>query len=193
MTRFILIAALAVAQVASAQPIRYANRSISRTLPGCGNAKTGCAHAELNYAEVVSGPPLVRDRISCAILALLVEGGKVTPGEYVNGFIAEYAPDSPGLRWYLFKKVALLRATPPVFSVQCHEESFRGGAHPGHEARYLNFDAATGAPVKLSAILKDGSMPKLTAIAMAAPNGVARLKRALGHAKSSPEEVRACL
>jgi hypothetical protein len=107
----------------------------------------------------------VRDRINSAIVASVVENGKFPPGEFVNGFIAGYTPEFPNQQWYLSKKVSVLRATPPVFSVDCYEESFTGGAHPGHEARYLNFDAATGEPVKLSAILKDGSMPKLTAIA----------------------------
>ena len=165
MTRFILIAALAIGQTAIAQPVRYEHRHISRTLPGCGDAKLGCLSANLDYVEVVSGAPLVRERINSAILAFLVEGGKLTPDAYLNEFTKSYAPDSPGLRWYLSKNVAVLRATPPVFSVECYEESFTGGAHPGHEARYLNFDAATGEPVKLPAILKDGSIPKLTAIA----------------------------
>jgi hypothetical protein len=47
----------------------------------------------------------------------------------------------------------------------CYAETFMGGVHPDHNAQYLNFDSATAEPVKLSSILKDGSMAKLTAIA----------------------------
>ncbi|HMD70333.1 MAG TPA: RsiV family protein [Bryobacteraceae bacterium] len=167
MTRIIAIAILAIGRLAVAQPLQYETRHVTRTVPGCGDAKGGCAHVELNYIEVASGPPLARGRINSAILAYLVDGGKLTPQEYVNDSIKDFLTVSPGHQGYLLKNVTMLRATPPLFSVECSLESFElgGQPHPYFETRYLNFDAATGNPVTLSSFLKDGSMARLTAIA----------------------------
>ena len=164
MTRYILIATLAIAP-AVAQPVRTAPRHVSRVVPGCGDPKAGCSSATLDYVEVISGPAQARERINAAILAYLVEDKKLTPLQYADDFNKQYQPVSDAQQWDLIENVAVLRAAPPVFSVECYREEYVGGAHPLHETKYLNFDAATGDPVKLASILKDGSMPALTAIA----------------------------
>jgi hypothetical protein len=86
MTRFILIATLAIGQLAVAQPLQYETRHVERTLPGCGNQKNGCAHAELNYVEVVSGPPVARQRINAAIVDFVANGaGAIDSGFEMTG------------------------------------------------------------------------------------------------------------
>jgi hypothetical protein len=70
-----------------------------------------------------------------------------------------------GSPWTLFRSVKVLRSAAPVFSLRCDEYVFSGGAHGADDTRYLNFDPATGQVIKLSAVLKDGSMARLTAIA----------------------------
>jgi hypothetical protein len=173
MTRFILIAALAIGQAAVAQPVRYENRRISRTLPGCGDAKEGCAHAELNYVEVVSGPPLARERIDAAILAFVTGGGMdrkptVTPESfaqnYIDSFGSVYKEEPSWPPSSLTRTAGVLRSAAPVFSLEFYEVS-TGGVHPLSTTRYYNFDPVTGEPVKLFSILKEGALPRLTAIA----------------------------
>ena len=161
MTRYILIATLAIAQTL-AQPVRTAPRHVSRVVPGCGDPKAGCSSATLDYVEVMSGPAQARGRINAAILAYLAEDKKFTPVQYANDLNKQYQPVSDGQQWDVIENVGVPRAAPPVFGVECYREGYVGGAHPIHETKDLNFDSATGDPVKLTLILEDGSMPALT-------------------------------
>jgi hypothetical protein len=100
-----------------------------------------------DYVEAVSGPPTVRDKINSAIVRLQLArpGGDLAslPEDYAQRFIRNYQ-ESPrmfaGQRWFLSKTVKVLRATPPVFSLELWEESYAGGAHPSSstQARKLS-------------------------------------------------------
>jgi hypothetical protein len=125
----------------------------------------------LDYVEALSGPLAARAKINSAIMSLLLEFGNNrarSPEDYAQRFIKDY-PESPKMfavqRWFVSKTVKVLGPTPPVFSLEYWEESCTGGAHPDSSTLYLNIDAETGEPVTLAAVLKEGSMPRLTQIA----------------------------
>jgi hypothetical protein len=166
---WIAAAVLVAASAVLAQPVTYESRRVERVLPGCGDDKNGCAHVELDYVEITGGAaPDVCDRINQAIVDNLVHGGpKMAPEQYADRFIANYTiEDNPrGVQWALERKIKILRATPPMISLESSEFGFTGGAHPYSGTTYLNFNTATGKPVQLSDILKDGALPKLTEVA----------------------------
>jgi formylglycine-generating enzyme required for sulfatase activity len=158
-----------------AEPVRIENRHIDRKLPGCGNEREGCAHAELDYMEVFGGPAAARERINAAIVACVTgfpgDSHKLTPEEAAQDWLDTYTstrkqiPSMTPSPWTLESWVKVLRTAAPVFSLECGEDSFGGGAHGWSGTKYLNFDPATGEPVKLSSILKENAMARLTAIA----------------------------
>jgi hypothetical protein len=161
-TRLIVTLLIALA-AATAQPPKFESRHIERLVPGCGDAKDGCVHVELTYVELVSGPDGVRERINAAIRDAIVsrprDGLNLTPAEYADHFVAGYQKGS------LSKMVKVSRDSPPAISLEYTEWSFTGGAHGNFATTYLNFDAATGEPLKLASIVNPGSMARLTAIA----------------------------
>ncbi|MGA9058295.1 MAG: SUMF1/EgtB/PvdO family nonheme iron enzyme [Terriglobia bacterium] len=188
MMRFIWIVALMTSLGMAAEPLRVENRHVDRKLPGCGNEKDGCDHVEFTYVEVVGGPAAARKRINAEIMACVLFGPgtdseaardtcksrptlsecKSTPelaAQAEIDFSASIYKDHPS--WQpsaLSRWVTVLRTAAPVLSLGCSEIS-SGGAHPISSAEYLNFDPATGEPIKLVSILKDGAMARLTAIA----------------------------
>ncbi len=187
--RVLLIAVvLMAARGVPAQPVTYESRHVERMLPGCGDEKEGCARVELDFVEITGGAaPEALDRMNQAIVDNLVRGGpKMTPDQYADRFIANYTvEDNPrGVPWRLERKIKALRATPPVVSLESYEFGYTGGAHPYSGTVYLNFNAATGKPVKLSDILRDGALPKLTDVA----EGYFRRKRNLAPGADLKEE-----
>ena len=157
MRRLVFVAALwASAGAALAQPVSYVPRHIEKILPGCGDATNGCYRVVLDSVEITGGVAAgVRDRINQAI-----ENYIQSPERY----FAKY-DDPRGSKWWLEKKVEILRATPPVIGLRCFDSSYSGGAHPITNTSYLNFSAATGQQVQLSDILREGAMPELTKVA----------------------------
>ena len=89
------------------------------------------------------------------------DGLNLTPEGYANRFVTTVGTNHGELT----KSVEVLRDTAPVISLKCYEWGFSGGAHGWSSLSYLNFDLVTGEPVKLSAILKEGALPRLTSIA----------------------------
>ena len=165
----------AVGQAALGQALHIEERHIEEKLPGCGNDKDGCAHAEFRYVEVADGPAGARDRINAEIREYLVarprDDKKFTPEEYAKNFIQSYekvraeAKDAVEQRWALSKSVKVLRDTSPVFSVECESWSYTGGAHGLGGKTYLNFDPVSGEKITLAAILNEGAMANLRAVA----------------------------
>ena len=170
--RFIWIVAVMTSLGMAAEPVRVVSRHIDRKLPGCGNEKDGCAHVEFTWVEVVGGRPAARQRINAAIAAFVANSPDSTPETSAQQFIdgsasarEELPPEAPYL---LSRRVKVLRTTAPVFSLECSESSYlTGGTHGMYGTQYLNFNPASGEPVKLASILKDGAMARLTAIAEA--------------------------
>jgi hypothetical protein len=159
----------------AAEPWRLEERHVDRKIPGCGNEKDGCAHAEFTYVEATGGPAAARERINAAIVAACLPtaggaNGKLTPEEAAQHFIDDYASARKEMplderTWMLTKRARVLRNAAPIFGVECSEYSFTGGAHGLSGTSYLNLDPATGEPIKLASVLKDGAMARLTEIA----------------------------
>jgi len=148
----------------AAEPVRIEDRHIDRKLPGCQNEKDGCAHVDFAYVEVVGGPAAARQRINAAIAAFVNESSaKNFIDMYVSG--REQHPVGIPSPWTLTQRVKVLRSAAPVFSLEFDEYSYTGLGHGASHRSYHNFDPVTGEPIKLSSILKDGSMARLTAIA----------------------------
>jgi hypothetical protein len=156
--------------------LSFAPRHVEQKIPGCGDPKDGCVHVEFTYVELESGPADVRERINAAIRDAISSRPedklKLTPEAYAAHFVEDYEKvrrETQGFdqRWTLSKTVKVSRTSPPVICLEAAEWSYTGGAHGNFATVYLNFDAATGAPVKLSGILRPGTLPRLTAIAEA--------------------------
>ena len=152
--RLTILLAAALVGVCTAQPLRFESRNLKLQNSKCAGQE-GCANADFQLLELVSGPPAVRKRINAAIQ-------KFAPQKEARDFVKD--PEA-GANWFMQKQVKVLRAAGPVISLEATESEFTGGAHPSGATSYLNFDAATGEPVKLAAIVKDGALPRLTAIA----------------------------
>jgi hypothetical protein len=175
----------------AAETLLVENRHINPKLPSCsewGQQTTGCVYVEFTYAELVGGPAEARERINAAIMALVTacwagpegdlcndrhtqpsDNRKFTPeslAQYIIDGVGPFQKDHPSARSsMLSRSVTVLRNEAPVFSLECGESSYIGGVHATSATSYLNFDPVTGEPVKLSSILKDGAMARLTAIA----------------------------
>ncbi len=153
--------------------VSFLPRHIEQKVPGCGDPKDGCVHVDFTYIELDSGPAQVRERINAAIrdaVSSRPDGFSITPESYASQFVEDYQKarrESPNFdqRWTLSKTVKVSRDSPPAISLQYSEWSFTGGAHGNFATTYLNFDAATGEPLKLASIVNPGSMARLTAIA----------------------------
>lgn len=168
MRRVLLLTGLLASAALAAEPLQFEPRHMEATRPGCGDATKGCAHADFNYVEAVSGPEEVCARINAGIRDYLVsrpnDGLNLTPQEYAQHFVAGYQ-NFNGAKWFLDKTVKVLRVTPPVISLEGTESSYAGGAHGSFDVIFLNFDPSTGAPLKLDSIIRPGALPRLTAIA----------------------------
>ena len=162
----LLSAALLVAASFAAEPLRWENRHIDEMRPGCDDAKDGCAHAEFTYLEMVAGPAAARERINAAVRECLLsrpgDDNKWTPEEYARNFVKD---DGTGARLRLFKSIKVLRSAPPFFTIEYSDWAFYGGVHGDGSTIYLNFDAETGERLKVASLLREGAVPRLTAIA----------------------------
>jgi hypothetical protein len=168
MVRIAVMAAIFASVVMAAEPLRFEPRHLAQKIPNC--------EAEFTYVEMVDGPALARDRINAAIRDFVVsrpgDDLVLTPEQYAKHFVTECdqarreANDS-FLHWSESKSVKVVRASPPLISLEAFSESYYGGVHGSFGTFFLNFDAGTGQRVQFSAILKDGAMPQLTAIAEA--------------------------
>jgi hypothetical protein len=163
MLRLILMAIVLTARLMAAEPLRFEPRHIEQRIAGCGNEKDGCAHADFTYVELVSGPRAIRERINAAIRKRVGEGS--TPGERARGFLALFGRPRTAQANFLSGSVEVLRAAPPVVSLEYSDCYFTGGPHDYFDTYYLNFDARTGDAVSLASVLKNGSLSRLTAIA----------------------------
>jgi len=169
MTRFVWIVAFMSSLGIAAEPVRIESRHIDRKLPGCGDEKDGCVHAEFTWVEVVGGPAAARQRINAAVSRFVADSPKITPEASAQRFIDDFASaggDSPS-PFQLIRAVKVLHRAAPVLSLECSEYSYTGGVHGTSGTHYLNFDPLTGEPVKLASILKDGVSARLAAIAEA--------------------------
>jgi|SRR5215471_13113461 len=142
----------------AAEPLRTAQRHLEDCLPG--------AKAEFTFVEVVSGPEAIRDRINTAIRERLKQrprgGIASSPEECARKFVGAYRDGAP---WSLSKSVKVLRATPPVFTIEYSEWSYTGNARASLATEYLNFDAETGEIVKLCDLLAPDAVDRLTTLA----------------------------
>jgi uncharacterized protein len=168
---------------AVAGPLRVENRHIDRKPPGCtGKENTGCAYVEFSYPEVAGGPAAACARINAAIMAFVTadwvgpedviqprDKYKVTPGSFLEDIVdsaGRFQRENPcAFSSELVRRVTVLRNAAPLFSLECFEYSYTGGTHGLSGKQYLNFDLATGEPVKLASILKEGTLARLTVIA----------------------------
>jgi hypothetical protein len=169
MTRFIWIVAIMTSLGMAAEPVRIESRHIDRKLPGCGDEKDGCVHAVFDWVEVAGGPATARQRINAAISGFVADSPKIAPEASAQQFIDDFASargDAPS-PFQLIRTVKALHSAAPVLSLECSEYSYTGGVHGMSGTHYLNFDPATGEPVKLASILKDGASARLNAIAEA--------------------------
>jgi hypothetical protein len=175
MIQWLVLIAFAVGSLTAAEPLRLERRRMERKVGGCGSH--GCFSALFEYPELVSGPLAVRARINAAIRAWLGsrhgDGPDLTPEEYLRQFAAEneqiLAESSrpEEVQGSLEKSIKVLRATPPVLSLECTESSyFRPAVHPLFDTTYLNFDTRTGDTINLSSIFKEGALPRLNAIGL---------------------------
>ena len=155
----------------AAEPLRVENRHIDRKLPGCGDETNGCAHVELTYVELVGGRVAARERINAAIVAFVTQsdGRKFTPESFSQNYLdgaASDRKDNPSSEpSSLTLSVMVMRNAAPVFSLACTTLSSGDGGHQLFGSHYLNFDPVTGEPIKLASILKEDTLPRLTAIA----------------------------
>ncbi len=160
-----------------AQPLRFESRHIEEIVPGCGDTKDGCAHANFTYVEAVSGPKIVRERINEAIRGYLMSlprnGLKLTLEEYAKEWVRGYEQSQrekpkPGeglfSGWTLSESVELLSMTPSIVTLERFRHYQVVGSHLRDDTSAMTFDALTGESVRLSSVLKEGALPRLNAI-----------------------------
>lgn len=170
-------------RAAAAESLQVQKRHIDRKPPGCtGKENTGCASVEFSYPEVAGGAAAACARINAAIVAFVTadwvgpedviqprDNYKVTPESFVEDIIdtlGRFHRGNPSaFSSGLVRRVTVLRNAAPVFSLECFEYSYIGGTHGLSGTQYLNFDPATGEPVKLASVLKEGTLDRLTVIA----------------------------
>ncbi len=118
MVRVVAAALVAASVLLAVEPLRFQPRHIVQKIP---DAKD------------------VRERINSAIRDFVAsranDGLNLTPEESAKHFVGEYhklLPEqkAPGMHWFVYKTVNVLRAAPPVISLEGFAESYYGGAYP---------------------------------------------------------------
>jgi hypothetical protein len=147
------------------EPLKWQARHVKEIVPGCGDRKNGCAHAEVTTVDVISGPAAVRNAINEVLHGKTGTTGEVR--EFLAGFRKARNEDpEPQRHWYSTAVDEVMLSRPGVFSTRTYAVIYEGGAHGNAWTIYHNFDPATGEELAWEDLLKDqGALAKLTEIA----------------------------
>jgi hypothetical protein len=160
-----------------AAPIQYQMVHFTRTYPGCGpRGREQCLSVQVDYPAIVSAPTAaVQSLINSTIQQRLFQAEDGSPGPTSGDALAVELEQGyrdlqrrfPEYRtpWFDHRNAAVLLNNPPIFSVQMRTDQFTGGAHPNSYRVYLNFRPQSGEILDLDAVLKQGAMAQLAAIA----------------------------
>ena len=126
------------------EPLLFATRHIEKKIPGCGDAKYGCAFVDFNYVQAISGPEPVRSRINAEIRKSIsptfcyaedAHTGirlEFSPEECASQYVKDgqtAATNSGTPRCHLWASVKVLLSTSSLVSLES-SEAYEGGAHP---------------------------------------------------------------
>lgn len=157
--------------------IQYQMVHFTRTYPGCGpRGREQCLSVQVDYPAIVSAPTAaVQSLINTTIQQRLFQAEDGTPGPTSGDALAVELEQGyrdlqrrfPEYRtpWFDHRNAAVLLNNAAIFSVQMRTDQFTGGAHPNSYRVYLNFRPQTGEVLDLNAVLKQGAMAQLVAIA----------------------------
>ena len=161
---------ISMASSLSAQgPLRFELKLVEKQAKECV--------ATFEYPEILSAETSeAQARINAGILRVLLrsaawpvrDSGFESLSAYADGFVKGCGTPQtrPGnVRPYLHKRVTIYRYTPPVLSFKCDSDEDDGGAHPFGTTFFINFNGRTGQSITLKDLVKDGSLPKLEALA----------------------------
>lgn len=155
-------------------PLRLEEISFSKAAGQCQNGP--CMTASINYLKVVSAENAQAAAKLTAALAdwvLRMDHGKVakTPQEMLEWWVnrewkirQEVSEPADSPPWYDTSTLKIEYQSARVLSLSCLGVGYYGGAH-GHEGiAYANFRPATGKPIRLTDIFKEGYAAPLNAI-----------------------------
>jgi hypothetical protein len=158
--------------------LRFEMRSREMTYEDCVAGSAGCTYARLDYPVATEVPPgTAAEAITSAIDSFLER--PLQPEEApsgINALMARFLSDFAAFKareprseqsWFLERKAFVLRSARNVLTLSFSERSFLGGDHGAETIRYLNLDPATGAPLTLFDVLREGALPDLTRLAEA--------------------------
>lgn len=171
MLRIVALAVCVLSAGLAQGPLRFELKRIEKQRPAC--------LITFEYPEIISAAsPEVRDRINKGITQLLLrrsgwpadDSGFRSLDAYANAFLEECSgfqtrPEAHDL--YEHKTVTILRYTPPILSFRCDSDEDAGGVHPFGNTLFVNFETGTGRILKLSDLVKEDALPKLTSLAEA--------------------------
>ena len=169
---------VAFAQGAAPSAVVYEIKKAERHDPGCpaGADHFGCARITFEYPVIVRAPgPASAAAINRAVSEFLLWRLQAAPFKDLNEEMALFmqwwreakSQDTTGslAPYWQERTIKVLYESPRVVSLEFQDNSFMGGPHPNFFSNYQNFDAVTGAVLRLGDILTPGYELPLTRIA----------------------------
>jgi hypothetical protein len=151
-----------------AGPLEFTSRGFERVIPGCGDLEKTphpCVTFRVSWPEVTAAPsPRARERINGAILAALRAGYWEAEAQLLQDAFSEFQDRKYDneTAFYLRLAAGVVRNSRAILSISITEDRFTGEEPPEFRQTYLNFDPATGAEVRLSALLERGAEGSLS-------------------------------
>ncbi len=172
-------ALVALPRVAVPAPvIVYTMKTVAWHDPACPSSKpdlSDCAHILFEYPviEKAPGPAAVvalNEAVRNYLLTSVGEPRKDASMEAaIDAFRQEYEAYKRGSSnpnaFFEDRIVSILYQSPAIVSIEFARDFFFGGPHPQYAARFVSFQATTGARITLDEVLVAGYRPRLTRIA----------------------------
>lgn len=154
-----------------AAALAFEQQHFSRQSAGCEQDSNYCARVEAIYPLAVAGPEQAVHRINDSIMAYLKvslavfapspedipETLDAVAGEFIEEYELAMAEEEGEMRtpWVVEVDGEVLNRPGKLVSIQLSTYSYAGGAHPNSFVYLINFDAQSGAALKLSDVVRD--------------------------------------
>ena len=125
------------------------NITIDSSYLGCNTKNENCTYISLKYPRIKQAPiQAFMDSVNLAIdnfvMAPIFETKQKTPADLINYFFDNYKKMEVGefkLPWYLNRNIIFNNLGNGIFTLNCNENAFYGGAHDSWNTEFYNFDS----------------------------------------------------
>lgn len=162
---------------ADASGVSYRIATVDETLDGCGaDGREPCGWFRFDYPRFEAGLTVdalqaINDTVGRFVeTPMRRQRPPATPPELVERWSEDYRsfkqqfPES-SQRWTVRRTATVVSATATLVNLEFSEQAYTGGAHANRRVELLCLDGQSGERLALEALLVDGALEQLTAIA----------------------------